>query len=48
MRQTENPPPYNPDTQAWAEETIDYLVRVLARINDTLDDLESRVEALEP
>lgn len=47
-RKPETPPPYLGDGQQWAEEVSDYLLRELQRINETLDDLESRIEALEP
>lgn len=44
----ERPPEYNGDLPAWAEDLIDYLLRLNADKQRQLNDLEARVEALEP
>lgn len=46
-RQPEYPPPYSGDTQKWAEDITDYLMRELQKINQSLDSLEARIEDLE-
>lgn len=47
-RSPEIPPPFSGDTQKWAEDVTDYLLRELQRLYVIVDDLEARVEALEP
>jgi hypothetical protein len=47
MADQEAPPPFLGDQQKWNEDLTDYLIRKFANINSELDDLETRIEALE-
>ena len=44
----ENPPPYNPEnTDQWAEQLVDYLIRRLANVERDIGDLYARIDALD-
>lgn len=49
MSTREAPPPHNrDDPNLWAEDLIDYLVRLVNDLQQQLDDHESRITTLEP
>ncbi|HUW46233.1 MAG TPA: hypothetical protein VMW50_10630 [Dehalococcoidia bacterium] len=45
---TEKPPPYSGNNQQWAEDITDWLIRLTASIDRELNDIITRLEALEP
>ena len=44
----EAPPPPSPNIHRWAEEIVDYLVRMNTDKQRQIDALEARIVALEP